>query len=25
VRVAMLEPLADIDDGAAYRDWRNGR
>ena len=25
VRVAMLEPRADIDDGAAYRDWRNGR
>lgn len=22
VRVAMLEPLADIDDGAAYRKWR---
>lgn len=22
VRVAMLEPLADIDDGAAYRAWR---
>lgn len=25
VRVAMLEPLADIDDGAAYRAWRLGR
>ena len=25
VRVAMLEPLADIDDGAAYEAWRSGR
>lgn len=25
VRVAMLEPLADIDDGAAYAAWRAGR
>ncbi|MFT5486533.1 MAG: rSAM/selenodomain-associated transferase 1 [Paracoccaceae bacterium] len=25
VRVAMLEPLADIDDGDAYRVWRMGR
>lgn len=24
VRVAMLEPLADIDDGDAYRKWRRG-
>lgn len=24
VRVAMLEPLADIDDGDAYRRWRRG-
>jgi uncharacterized protein len=24
IRVAMLEPLADIDDGAAYRAWRRG-
>ena len=25
VRVAMLDPLADIDDGSAYRAWRRGR
>ena len=25
VRVAMLEPLADIDDGATYAAWRAGR